>query len=305
MMSRLKTLRPSSLGVLLLLASLATAQDKGKTDKTTGTDGDDTASSSSPGTSPGATPESSSKAEALPKGTVKVLKAIVMKIQGIAQARLKPKTKWVKLKVNDVLEPGAVIRTGRKSFVALRIGKNATVLIERQSRIAIPTILQDGDTLKTRLKMQFGKADVKVDRVGLRNDFGVATPTATMAVRGSRTKLIWDPVRGFAIKTSERNRLHAIEVAYANSISALLSGGDGSSQRYQLPAVEAFYKTFILPLLGSFPPAEPGDPRQSGPGNLTESPISALGLPALHGPRGNRKITNVTGGGGGGEGQDP
>lgn len=245
--------------------------------------------------------DAKAKKEAPIKG-VKVLKAIVMKVEGIAQARAKPKAKWQKLKVNDVLEPGAVIRTGRKSSVALRVGKNATVLIERQSRVAIPEIVQDGDALKTRLKMAFGKADVKVDRVGLRNDFAVATPTATMAVRGSRAKLIWDPVRGFVIKTSERNRLRAIEVAYVNAIIALLSGGDGSSQKFQLPAVDAFFKTYIQPLLGAFPPAEPGDPRQSGPGTLTENPIIQTGLQAARARRGNDKITSVTGDDGGGQG---
>ena len=146
--------RCSPLFALLLLASFAVAQDPAKKTET--------------------------KKEEAPVKGVKVLRAIVMKVEGVAQARLKPKTKWVKLKMNDVLEPGAVVRTGRKSSVALRVGKNATVLIERQSRIAIPTMLQDGDTLKTRLKMQFGKADVKVDRVGLRNDFGVATRNGSL-----------------------------------------------------------------------------------------------------------------------------
>jgi len=272
---------------LLLLAALAPAQDAEKKKATEGTDGDASGK------------EQPNKEK--PIEGVRILEAIVMKVEGAAQARPEPKAKWKKLERNDVLKPGAVVRTGRKSSVALRVGKNATVLIERHSRVAIPEILQDGDTLKTRLKMQFGKADVKVDRVGLRNDFGVATPTATMAVRGSRAKLIWDPVRGFVIQTSARNRLRAIEVEYANSVLAILSGGDGSSQKYQLPAVQAFYRTYVQPLLGSLEPSETGDPLQSGPTGIAESPIRETGVKAARNQRGNDKVQGVTGGGGGAE----
>ena len=94
-----------------------------------------------------------------------------------------------------------VVRTGRESHVALRVGPNATMLIEHQTRIAIPEIAQDGDKLKTRVSMAFGQADVRVDRIGLTNDFEVATPTATLAVRGTTWRITWDAIN--ACQTNE------------------------------------------------------------------------------------------------------
>ena len=97
----------------------------------------------------------------LPKGETRVFEAIVMKVVGVAQARADRKSKWRKLKLNDVLKPGVLVRTGRKSLVALRVGPNATLVIDRQTRVAIPQIVQDGDTLKTRVGVEFGRIDVK------------------------------------------------------------------------------------------------------------------------------------------------
>ena len=68
------------------------------------------------------------------------------KVEGVAQVRPKPGEKWQKVNKDDQLEPGATVRTGRKSFVALRVGINATILIERQSRVTIPEIVQKGGT---------------------------------------------------------------------------------------------------------------------------------------------------------------
>lgn len=203
------------------------------------------------------------KAEALPEGQTKVFQAVVIQVEGVAQARPDPDAKWKKLAINDVLEPGAVVRTGRKSEVTLRVGKNATILIERQSRIAIPEIVQNGDVLKTRVSMNFGKADVKVNRIGLVNDFEVSTPTATLAVRGTVFRISWDPVNGFRSVGVPGNKIRAIEIAYLDGVKAYLSKADGSDSRYKLPAVQAFNETYLGPLKGSASGDEYPDADQS------------------------------------------
>jgi len=206
----------------------------------------------------GAKAQPAKKVKPLPKGEVKVLKAIVIEVEGTAQGRPKEGAKWKKLAVNDVLAPGALVRTGRKSHVALRVGMNATVLVERQTRVAIPEMVQDGDTLRTRVSMEFGKADVKVDRIGLRNDFGVATPTATLAVRGTVFRITWDAVEGFKAVGVVGNRIVAIEVRYLNRVLAFLSGADSTGDGYKLPALDGFYSTYITPLLGAIGRSESG-----------------------------------------------
>jgi hypothetical protein len=164
-----------------------------------------------------------------------------------------------------------VIRTGRESHVALRVGVNATFLVERSSRVAIPEIVQNGDVLKTRVSMQLGRAEVRVDRVGLQNDFEVATPTATLAVRGTVFLLTWDAVHGFRAVGVRNNKLRAIEVNYVNGVTAALSQADASDQSYPLPAIEAFYITYIIPLQGAMDQSELSESGQGDP-DRTDNP---------------------------------
>ncbi|MHC4142667.1 MAG: FecR family protein, partial [Planctomycetota bacterium] len=107
------------------------------------------------------------------------LRALVIGVKGRAQWRQSEEESWRAAKVNDILRPGADIRTGLRSSVALRVGKNATVLVDRATRLSLPVILQDGQTLRTRAAVRRGRADFKVDSkvelIGLVNDFEVLT----------------------------------------------------------------------------------------------------------------------------------
>jgi len=206
----------------------------------------------------------------LPAGQTKVFEAVVIGVEGTAQARVKPDAPWKQLAMNDKLAPGVVVRTGRESHVALRVGPNATMLVEHQTRIAIPEVVQDGDKLKTRVTMAFGQADVRVDRIGLTNDFEVATPTATLAVRGTVFRISWDAVRGAKMVGVPGNKLRAIELSYVEGIKAYLSHADGSNSRYKMPAIASYYETYVLPLEGAVGEDEFEDPEQQSPDALTD-----------------------------------
>jgi hypothetical protein len=208
--------------------------------------------------------------EPLPAGQIRVFEAVVIGVEGTAQARTKPDAEWKQLKVHDKLAPGVVVRTSRASHVALRVGPNATMLIEHQTRIAIPEIAQDGDKLKTRVSMAFGQADVRVDRIGLTNDFEVATPTATLAVRGTTWRITWDAINGAKMVGVKSNKLHAIEVTYLDGVKAWLSHADGSSDLYKLPSIEAYYQTYIEPIEGAHSDEELDDPEQQPTDSLTD-----------------------------------
>jgi len=234
-------MRPLLLPVpLLLLALLASAEDK------------------KPAVSP------------LPAGKTRVFEAVVIEVAGTAQARTKPDQPWKQLAINDKFAPGVVVRTGRESHVTLRVGPNATMLIEHQTRIAIPEIVQDGEKLKTRVSMAFGQTDVRVDRVGLTNDFEVATPTATLAVRGTVFRISWDAVSGAKFLGVPGNRLRAIELKYLEGVKAYLSHEDGSDQMYKLPAIASYYQTYILPLEGAVSDGELDNPIQQSTDSLTD-----------------------------------
>jgi hypothetical protein len=133
------------------------------------------------------------------------------------------------------------------------------MLIERQTRVKIPEIVQKGKVLRTRVSLAFGKADVKVNRIGLDNDFEVATPTATLAVRGTVFRIWWDVVNGFRAIGVPGNKVRAIEVKYIGAVRAYLSKADGSSEAYKLPALDGFYATYLAPLEGALSKGESGE----------------------------------------------
>ena len=228
------------------------------------------------------------KLAALPEGKTRIFEAVVIGVAGTAQARATSKDKWRKLAVNDVLKPGAVVRTGRKSHVALRVGPNASMLIERQSRVQIPEIVQKGKVLRTRVTMSFGKTDVRVDRVGLDNDFEVATPTATLAVRGTTFRIDWNAVSGFKAVGVRGNKLRAIELGYLQKVAVHLSKADASSEEYRLPAINGYYETYFLPLKGAIGESEMYDPTQAPPDYLN-NPAGETGLDAARKQRGGKQ----------------
>jgi hypothetical protein len=206
----------------------------------------------------------------LPAGQVRVFEAIVIGVEGTAQARTSPEVPWKQLAIHDKLKPGTVVRTGRESHVALRVGPNATMLIEHQTRIAIPEIAQDGDKLRTRVSMAFGAADVRVDQVGLTNDFEVATPTATLAVRGTVYRVSWNAIDGASMVGARGNKLRAIELRYLKGVKTWLSRGDGASDQYQLPAIASYFETYVLPLEGAVAKEAYEDPIQQATDALTD-----------------------------------
>lgn len=115
---------------------------------------------------------------------VKELKAVVMAVKGRAQWRANSEALWVEAEVDDILETSAEIRTGRNSSLKLRVGQNAMLLVDRDTRLDLAEMSQVGDRLRSVIGLRRGRADVKVDRAGLTNDFSVITPSGTLAVQG-------------------------------------------------------------------------------------------------------------------------
>ncbi|MHC4081608.1 MAG: FecR domain-containing protein [Planctomycetota bacterium] len=176
------------------------------------------------------------------------LRALVIHVKGRAQWRPSETAPWKNAKVNDILEAGADVRTGLRSSVALRVGKNATVLVDRATRLSLPVILQDGQTLRTRAAVRRGRADFKVDLIGLANDFEVLTPTTTLAVRGTGFAVKWGALRGAEMEALSAEVL-AIEVRYLlTQLSYLMATGSVSSETMPNPVLAQLFQTFQKPL---------------------------------------------------------
>ncbi|MFM7809459.1 MAG: FecR domain-containing protein, partial [Planctomycetota bacterium] len=115
----------------------------------------------------------------------KSLQAIIMDVQGKARWRPGPDAEWRDAKVNDLIDPGTEVRTGLRSRVTMRVGRNATVLVDSGTSFELPEVVMDGQTLRTTATVKSGRVDFKVDKVGFANDFKVVTPQTTLAVRGT------------------------------------------------------------------------------------------------------------------------
>jgi hypothetical protein len=199
----------------------------------------------------------------------KPLQAVVMDVTGTAEWRPAETAEWKAAAKDDMLDPGAQVRTGLRSSLTLRVGKNATLIVDRSTRLDIPEIVQDGETLRTRAAVRRGRAEFKVDEVGLRNDFEVITPSGTLSVRGTGFALLWGALEGTDVEMLSIERIHAIEVRYFLTDLALRMEGRGTSrERVPDPVVVALFNTIGPPpnlatLAGTLADAagETGSPR--------------------------------------------
>jgi len=172
------------------------------------------------------------------------LQAIVMDVQGKARWRPSADAEWRDAKVNDIVDPGTEIRTGLKGRLTLRVGKNATVLVDSGTEFHIPDIVQDGETLRTLATVKSGRVDFKVDKVGFSNDFKVVTPATTLSVRGTGFSLATGPLQGVEVSGVRTNMINAIEVKYATSNATyFMSGAAQTSSERQDPVQSAWVST--------------------------------------------------------------
>ncbi len=192
-----------------------------------------------------------SSVEPLPEGQIKVLTARVIDVKGTAQWRPSEKDPWKGAEVNDLLYPGAQIRTATRSSMTLWVGENATVMVCRSTQMDLPVIVQEGDVLRTHVALRQGRAEYKVHPVGLTNDIEVLTPTTVLAVRGTGFAVTWGALEGVEIDALAANVIHAIEVRYLlSNLSYYLSGAGATRENQPDPVQVALGKTVSRPIPG-------------------------------------------------------
>jgi len=188
-------------------------------------------------------------AQAAPDGDVY---ALFIDVKGKVKWRANAKAAWQDAKVDDRLPVGGEVRTGLSgSRTTLRVGLNATVLIDSGSVFSIPMSVKDGDQLRTLAGLKSGRADFKVENTGLGADFQVATPSSVLAVRGTGFAVSYGALKGAEISGSRTNALRAIELRYAlGNMTYFLSGQARSSLAMQNPVKHALLTTIGPPPLG-------------------------------------------------------
>lgn len=140
---------------------------------------------------------------------------------------------WTPLKIGSTIQKGAVIQTGFKSELILKI-KETTVTVAPLSRITVEQLAEKGDKDDTRLFLDTGslKSDVKktVDR---RVGFTVRSPVATASVRGTivgvTNKFKSTDVKGYegsiAVWKAPKGGAKA-EVAAEEAVTPAVTGND-------------------------------------------------------------------------------
>ena len=192
--------------------------------------------------SPAALAQDAAPAES--KSTDAPLQAIFMEVQGKVRWRAGEQAPWKEAAVNDLVDAGAEIRTGLKSRAALRVGKNATVLVDAGTSFQLPQIVQDGETLRTLATVKTGRVDFKVDKVGFSNDFKVITPQTTLSVRGTGFGVNSGPLNGVEVTGARTNTINAIEIRYvASNLAYFMSGESKTSSGQKDPVQNAWIST--------------------------------------------------------------
>ncbi|MCP4759777.1 MAG: FecR domain-containing protein [Planctomycetes bacterium] len=177
-------------------------------------------------------------AEVLPENETRILRAVIMEFTGKVQWRTDEKAKWKKAAKDDILTPGAMVRTGLHSWMMLRVGINSHVFVDSGSRVTLPQITHAGDTLKTMVQVNRGRADIEVGQVGLTNDFSVLTPSGALAVRGTGMAVGHSALQGTQVFGARTNAMNAIAMRYYGSkVAHMMSGGAVSTQKTPDPAV--------------------------------------------------------------------
>jgi hypothetical protein len=176
------------------------------------------------------------------------LQAIFLEVDGKVRWRADERAEWKEARVNDLISEGAEVRTGLRSRAALRVGRNATILVDAGTSFQIPQLEQEGQTLRTIASVKSGRVDFKVDKVGFANDFKVTTPQTTLSVRGTGFGVNTGPLNGSEIVGARTNMINAIEVKYvASNLKYFMSGSASSSSGNPDPVKSAWMSTLGPP----------------------------------------------------------
>ena len=159
------------------------------------------------------------------------LDAIVASVTGHAQ-KLAPGEgqKWEAIAKGDVLATGMIVRTGLGARVVLKLPRHGEVTIHSATKIGIRQLGQFGEAVRLRMGLKYGTMRARVESSRGKHQFRVATPVATLSVRGSETKIEWQrkPSRPLA-KPNDLNLTEAM--ARSGAVHLPIRIGSASSAR--------------------------------------------------------------------------
>lgn len=92
---------------------------------------------------------------------------------------------WIPAEVGMAIDQNTMISTGFNASAALRMGAS-TVQVEQLTRMVFEEIVEQSDSVQTRLNLNVGRMSAQVRSAdGRSQDFQVRSPISTAAVRGT------------------------------------------------------------------------------------------------------------------------
>jgi len=132
-----------------------------------------------------------------PEPAKQTITATVKVIEGTVEWRPAVTEPWKRAEVGQVLPEGADLRTGFRAKCILDMTRSL-VQMDALTVIRIAELKEDGDKVRTRLFLKQGRTHSIVEKGGVKNDFAIVTPSATLSVRGTQGVQcsFWDDVGG-------------------------------------------------------------------------------------------------------------
>ena len=90
------------------------------------------------------------------------------------------------LKLRYLLKKGEIIKTGKKSQVAVQIGNKAVLMVLENSTATMTSLFKKS---RTEIFLKYGSVITKINRMKKGSHYFIRTPTAIAGVRGTRFKV--------------------------------------------------------------------------------------------------------------------
>lgn len=130
-------------------------------------------------------PDADPTPAAAPAPKAEALVARVTAVHGTVEARPAVGQPWKPVAVGQALAPGTDLRTGFRARCTLDM-TDSLVQVDPLTVVRIAELERTGDTVRTRLHLKQGNTQAVVEKGRIESDFAILTPSATLAVRGTR-----------------------------------------------------------------------------------------------------------------------
>ena len=160
------------------------------------------------------------------------MKVYVDEVGGFVRVRASSDAPWQKATAGMVVDEGAEFQTGQKSFVRCSIPPDQTFVLDRLGTVKVQSAIRDGNKVKTDMLMKYGRTKYHIEAAGLDHELTVASPSATLAVRGTDFQHYDQPPFNYEVNTD-----HVIQIRDAHRQVSL--GSNNTTNKVKISANHA------------------------------------------------------------------